>query len=68
MQPILIDNFCNGAPMQIRTIEQTDAEPLIALTQFSGAMTFHHAMTVEQAIDMAKKILEVAYELQEVTA
>lgn len=64
MQPILIDNFCGLSPLQIRTIEQPEAQPLIALTQYSGAMTFQHAMTVEQAKGMAKQILELAYSLE----
>ena len=68
MQPILIDNFCEMWPLEIRTIKQKDDTVLIALTQWSGAMSFQHTMTIEQAIDMAKKILEVAYELQEKTA
>ena len=68
MQPILVNNFVEMWPLEIRTIKQKDESVLIALTQWSGAMNFQHAMTVEQAIDMAKKILEVAYELQEVAA
>ena len=68
MQPILVNNFVEMWPLEIRTIKQKDESVLIALTQWSGAMNFQHAMTVEQAIDMAKKILEVAYELQEATA
>ena len=67
MQPILIDNFCGHSPLQIRTIEQTETEPLIAFTQFSAGMTFNHAMTIDQAKEMAKQILELAYSL-EVTA
>ena len=68
MQPILVNNFVEMWPLEIRTIKQKDESVLIALTQWSGAMNFQHAMTVDQAIDMAKKILEVAYELQEATA
>ena len=64
MQPILINNFCGHSPLQIRTIEQTEAEPLIALTQFAGAVSFQHAMTIEQAKEMAKQILELAYSIE----
>ena len=64
MQPILIDNFCGHSPLQIRTIEQPEAQPLIALTQFAGAVSFQHAMTVEQAKDMAKHLLELAYSFE----
>ena len=64
MQPILINNFCEGQPLQLRTIAQTDAKPLIAFTQFSGGMTFNHAMSIDQAKDMAKQILKLAYAIE----
>lgn len=64
MQPILIDNFCGHSPLQIRTIKLPEAQPVIALTQFSGAMNFQHAMTIDQAKEMAKQILEIAYKLE----
>ena len=64
MQPILIDNFCGHSPLQIRTIAQPEAQPLIALTQFAGAVSFQHAMTIDQAKEMAKQILELAYKLE----
>ena len=67
MYPILIDNFCGHSPLQIRMIEQPEAQPLIALTQFAGAVSFQHAMSIDQAKEMAKQILELAYSL-EVTA
>ena len=64
MQPILVNNFVEMWPLEIRTIKQKDESVLIALTQWSGAMNFQHAMTVEQAKDMAKQILELAYSLE----
>ena len=65
MQPILVNNFCNGSPLQISAVDVL-GKSVIALTQFSEPfdVTFQHAMTVEQAKGMAKQILELAYSLE----
>ena len=61
-----INNFCGYHPILVGGTVHPDPKigPTVNITQSHGALAFQHAMTTEQAREMAKALNECADELE----
>ena len=48
-----INNFCNGAPIEIDGHGNANHGALVSIEQHHGAMNFQHSMRPDQAREMA---------------
>lgn len=59
-----IRNFLRGDPISVQGYVSESFGNMVAISQSLGSINFHHAMTPEQAIEMADALLEAAASLQ----
>jgi len=68
MQPILINNFADFAPLEITCNNHVKCGPLVSIMQSAGSLRFQHSMTPSQARDMAAALLAMADAIEKVAA
>ena len=68
MKTVQINNFCGTCPIRISAHNHPRIGDLVNINQESGALSFQHSMTPEQAREMASALVEMADSFEEVTA
>lgn len=68
MKTAHINNFCGANPIKISAHTHPSIGNLVNINQESGALSFQHSMTPEQARQMASALLAMADSFEEVTA
>ena len=68
MKTVKINNFCGTFPIEIYAHKHPSIGNLVSIIQESGALSFNHPMTPEQAREMASALLAMADSFEEVMA
>lgn len=53
----LINNFCNGDPIELSHVIYDSSRPLIHINQRYGSMNFLHTLRPDQAREMAAALI-----------
>ena len=64
----LINNFVGVNPIEVQSMKNEGLGNLVLITQSSGALSFQHSMTPQQAREMADALMVLADSFDEVTA
>jgi len=68
MQTIYIKNYWNKDPIAVSSMTMSAHNPVVIVSQVSGSMAFNHAMTCDQAREMAAALLVAISEAEEQAA
>jgi len=68
MKTTLIKNFVGILPIELSAWKLSGREPVVSINQRGGGMSFQHAMTPDQAREMAAALVALADSFIEVAA